>query len=153
MKKSILLFCATIILLVVNILYGLSTLPPDKEGGGIVNGNIIKIGEAMFNLEVADTDEERIRGLSGRESLPYNSVLLFEFEKEGKYGIWMKDMNFPIDIVWLDKDKKIIHKEEKVSPQTFPKSFYPTTNSLYVIELNSGTLEDKKIKIGDFAEF
>lgn len=118
----------------------------------------MRIGSTTINIEVADTDEERIRGLSGKSGLAPNEGLLFNFEKEGYYGIWMKDMKFPIDIAWLDKDKKIIYIEKNVSPDTYPKVFYPYVGELqslstFVLETPSGFFENAKIEIGDQAEF
>ncbi len=113
----------------------------------------IKIGEVIFNMELADTDAERIKGLSGRQSLPQDTALVFQFEKEERQGFWMKDMYFPIDMVWVDQNKKIVHIESEVSPNTFPKVFNPEEKALYVIELNSGEVLQNKIKIGDFINF
>jgi uncharacterized protein len=64
------------------------------------------------------------------------------FDREGYQGFWMKEMNFPIDIVWLNKDKKIVHIEHNVSPDTYPKIFNPNNEfnnekSLYVLETNA----------------
>lgn len=119
---------------------------------------ILKIGETTISAEVADTDAERVRGLSGRASLGQNEGLLFVFEKPGFYGIWMKDMNFPIDIVWIDKDKKITHIEKNVSPRTYPKVFYAQKDNLailnlFVLELPVGFLAKNNIQIGDFVAF
>lgn len=118
----------------------------------------MKIGDTEISIEVLNTDEERMRGLSGRQSLEEGVGLLFDFKQEGYYGIWMKDMNFPIDIAWLDKDKKIIHIEKNVSPNTYPKVFYGFKDgiqspSLYILETNANFFENSKIKIGDQAEF
>jgi uncharacterized membrane protein (UPF0127 family) len=116
-------------------------------------GKTLKINDVTINVGIADTDEKRVQGLSGREKLSENEGLLFVFEKEGYYGFWMKDMNFPIDIIWLDKDKKVIKIESSISPETYPKVFSPSSLSLYVLETNSGFAQKSKIKIGDLAEF
>ncbi|HEY4480168.1 MAG TPA: DUF192 domain-containing protein [Candidatus Paceibacterota bacterium] len=121
-----------------------------REGAG---PKIVKIGNKTLNLEIADMGEERVRGLSGRESLPANTGLLFVFEKEEKHGIWMKDMNFPIDIAWLDKNKQIIHIEHNVSPDTYPKIFTSNAPALYILEVNASFFEKSNIKIGDTAKF
>lgn len=118
----------------------------------------IKHQNAILLSKVAKTNDERIRGLSGKESLGYNEALLFVFDKEDNYGIWMKDMNFSIDIAWLDKNKKIIYIENNVSPETFPKTFYPTNNefgvkALYVLETNANFFLENNIKVGDFLDF
>lgn len=116
-------------------------------------GSVLRIASTTLNIGIADTNTERAQGLSGRVSLGENEGLLFVFEKEGGYGFWMKDMNIPIDIAWLDKDKAIIHIENAVSPATYPQVFYPPSPSLYVLEANSDFFHAHDIKIGDKADF
>ena len=69
-----------------------------------------------FYVEVADTLNEREKGLSGKQSLEINKGMLFIFEKETLSGFWMKDMNFPIDIIWIDKNMRIIGIEKSPVP-------------------------------------
>lgn len=118
----------------------------------------LKIGEKVLNIEIADNDTERTQGLSGRQSMAEDSAMLFVFEKEGYNPFWMKNMNFPIDIAWLDKDKKIIYIEKNASPDSYPQFIYASQNgipalSLYVLETSANFFEKSKIKIGDVAEF
>ncbi len=105
----------------------------------------IKIGGVEFEAEILDEDSERERGLSGRESLEKDRVMLFVFEEETYPGIWMKEMAFPIDIAWVDKNGAIVHIEKDVSPNTFPKVFFPPAKSLYVLETNAGFFESHGI--------
>ncbi len=123
---------------------------------------IIKIGDVTLDIEVANTSATREQGLSGKIAkegdplglgLGENEGLLFIFEKEGYYGFWMKDMNFAIDMVWIDKNKKIIHIEKNVATSTYPKIFNPNSSSLYVLEIPSGFLVKNNVKIGDFVAF
>lgn len=114
---------------------------------------ILVIGNTEIQIEIADDEAERVQGLSGREPLPEKAGLLFVFEREGRYGIWMKEMSFPIDIAWLDKDKRIIHLEENVSPETYPKIFTPDDPALYVLEVNAGFFDKNNIKVTDQAKF
>ena len=126
-------------------------------GSFILNKNkktyTFKIGETIMRVGIANTDEERLKGLSGKESLKEGEGLLFIFETEGLYGFWMKDMKFAIDIAWIDKDNKIIYIENDVRPETYPKVFQPLLQSLYVLEAPSGFLSKNNIKIGDFVAF
>ena len=62
------------------------------------------IGDAKIYIEIAKTTAELTRGLSGRPTLAENSGLFFIFPNSGIHGIWMKDMDFPIDIIWLDEN-------------------------------------------------
>ena len=123
------------------------------EKNGENSLKILKIGKTALNIEVAETNTERERGLSGRASLGQNEGLLFVFDAEGYYGIWMKGMNFSIDIAWLDKNKKIIYAEENVLPKTYPEIFNSPAPSLYILETSAGFFKNYGIKIGDVAEF
>jgi hypothetical protein len=157
MKKWII--CLTFIALVIlafayNFLAKNQEINPKNEN----MPKTLKIGQITLNVEIADTEAERVQGLSGREKLGESEGLLFVFDREGYYSFWMKDMKFPIDMAWLDKNKRIIYIEKNVSPETYPKIFYAMKDnipipSLYVLETNANFFENSKIKIGDFAEF
>lgn len=107
------------------------------------------IGETTISLDIADNEEERKLGLGGRESMPKNHGMLFVFDEYAEHGIWMKDMKFSLDIVWLNEYSEVIYIERNVSPDTFPKVFGPKKPSRHVIEFNAGFLERNNIKIGD----
>ena len=103
--------------------------------------------EQCVNLEVANTNESRIKGLSGRESMSENQGMLFIFEQPDEQCIWMKDMNFSLDIIWVSEDEEIIDIKRGVSPATYPESFCVDA-SKYVIELNSGVATKARLSIG-----
>lgn len=107
------------------------------------------IGEASITLEIADTDMKRLRGLSNLVSIPQNHGMLFIFDSNDYHGIWMKDMNFSIDILWLNEYNEVIHIEKNVSPKTFPNVFKPESPARYVLELNKGFVDKNSIKLGD----
>ena len=109
----------------------------------------IIVGNTTIEIEIAETSEQRIKGLSGRKSLPDNRGLLFIYDQPAFYEIWMKDMNFPIDIIWFDSDKKIVSISENVKPESFPEVFLPNDLALYVLEVNAGFSDENRIKIGD----
>lgn len=104
--------------------------------------------EKVLTLEVADSLKERREGLSGREKLPKGTALLFIFPEEGIHGIWMKDMNFALDIIWLDADFEVVNFKKNVSPDTYPTVFEPERPALYVLETNPGFVDEFGIKIG-----
>ena len=106
-----------------------------------------------IQLEVVDSEDRRERGLSNRENLARNQGMLFIFDSPDEYCFWMKDMKFPIDIIWLDSDKKIVGIEHKVSPDTYPKSFCPSKPSLYVIEVEDGLARRARLKLGQQINF
>lgn len=111
--------------------------------------NTITVGTRTYTVEVADTQAEREKGLSERDTLGEFKGMLFDFKQEGDWQIWMVKMRFPIDIAWLSKDGKILAVKENVSPDTFPNVFRSEQPSWYVLELNAGDLQKAGVKPGD----
>ena len=96
----------------------------------------MRIGEISFRVEIANTDAERMTGLSGRDALTGYDGLLFVFPESGYYTIWMKDMRFPIDIIWIDENLKVVHIDKNISPDTYPRVFRPIRPVKYIVETN-----------------
>jgi uncharacterized protein len=117
------------------------------------DSKIIMIGPIAVKVKVLDSDIERIKGLSGKKELKEDEGMFFEFEENGKHGIWMKDMNFPIDIIWFDKNGAIIYVEKAVDPKTYPKVFKPESDAMYVLEVNSGFFDKNNLILGDTIDF
>lgn len=99
------------------------------------------------------TEAQREQGLSGRTNLPDNEAMLFVFEKPGLYCFWMKGMRFPIDMVWLDSDKRVIMIKENVQPESYPENFCPDSAAQYVVEVNAGVAEQAKMTQGSRLQF
>lgn len=95
-----------------------------------------------ISVLVADTDKTRAQGLSGRESLASREGMWFMFPQSGYYSFWMKDMNFPIDIIWIDENFRIIDRTLRVDPATYPKTFTSSGPSKYVLEIPAGTADE-----------
>jgi uncharacterized membrane protein (UPF0127 family) len=106
------------------------------------------IGGIPVEVSVARTLAERVQGLSGTPGLPEHMVKLFIFPEPGAHSIWMKDMNYPIDIAWVDSDLRIVHVEADVDPSTYPNSFSSPVPALYVIEANAGFFRKNNISVG-----
>lgn len=103
----------------------------------------------LYNLELAKTPTQQELGLSHRPCMPEKSAMLFLFPVDDKFGIWMKEMRFNIDVVWLDKDKKIVTIEKNMKPESYPnKIYYPASDSRYVLEFNDGQVEKLGLKLG-----
>jgi len=113
------------------------------------NRVIATINGTTFHVEVADTDALREQGLSGRESLDESEGMLFVFDKQARHLFWMKDMNFSIDILWLDEGYRIVDMDQNISPKTYPKTFQSDVPVRYVLEVSSGWAERNRIQIGD----
>lgn len=113
----------------------------------------VTINGYELEIEIARTPEEQTRGLSGRGSLAENAGMLFVYENSLTPGFWMKEMNFPIDIIWISSDHKVIDITENIAPETFPQVFYPSLPVQYVLEVNAGWAESHNTKIGDAVTF
>lgn len=109
----------------------------------------VYIGGKEFILDIADTNTERTKGLSGTEQIEETGGMLFVFPRIGNHGFWMKDMSYDIDIIWTDENYRITHIEKYISPDTYPKVFFPPKPSLYVFEILAGQADKLKIKTGD----
>lgn len=105
--------------------------------------------------ELAVTEAQRQRGLMFRDELSENQAMLFVFETEGLYPFWMKNMKFPIDILWLDKDRKIVHIEAEVPacPRDPCPSYAPSQVAQYVLELRAGWAKRHGLRLYDRLEF
>lgn len=111
------------------------------------------INKQQFLVEVAQTSKEKSLGLGGREGLNTNAGMLFIFGKPSRQYFWMKDMKFPIDIVWIDKNKKVSGFVENAKPEDYPEAYPSPQDVSYVLEISSGAVKKQGIKIGDTAIF
>jgi uncharacterized membrane protein (UPF0127 family) len=100
-------------------------------------------------------DEDRAMGLMFRPSLPLDRGLLFVFDDLDFHGIWMKNCRFPIDIVWLDEERRVVHVAEAVPPcKAEPCPVYqPMKKAAYVVEINAGQARREKATLGSRLEF
>lgn len=114
---------------------------------------IIKINDTTIKVEVADTQELREQGLSGRKTLADGTGMLFIFDSPAMAGFWMKDMNFAIDIVWIDENYQIVDIDKSVLPETFPEVFYPDRAIKYVLEVPTGYTNQHQIGVGVMVQF
>lgn len=113
----------------------------------------IRVKDATLAVELAQTLDEKSKGLCCRDSLAENSGMLFIYDRPSKRKFWMKDTRIPLDMFWLSSEKKIIHIEENVQPQSFPKRFGPAAPAQYVLETNAGFAKSHSIKVGDKVSF
>jgi len=110
------------------------------------------LGEKKMKVEVAATAEARIRGLSGRSGMPTNTGMLFIFDRISVQSMWMVEMRFPLDILWLDEYMRIVNISYDCKPCPdrsrcpFFGSMYPVK---YAIELNGGAARAFGLDVGD----
>jgi uncharacterized membrane protein (UPF0127 family) len=112
----------------------------------------VQLSQECYVAEYASTEAARAKGLSGRESLPERHVMVFVFERSNRECFWMKDMQFAIDMVFLDSNKTVKRIDKNVLPDTYPDSFC-ADDTRYVLELNAGVSERIGLRIGDKIAF
>ncbi len=112
----------------------------------------IYFGKKKFDVEAADSFVKKAVGLSGREKLGRGKGMLFTFSRSGRHGFWMHGMKFSIDIIWLDEDMRIVHIWRNAEPcrSIFGcRTVRPGKDARYVVELNSGTANALKMRLGN----
>lgn len=107
----------------------------------------IHIGQQTFDVGVAENDAQRHRGLSGRRDLNAGSGMWFVFPSPGHYGFWMQEMNFPIDLIWVGSNRKVLGAVTLLPclSQPCPTTLPPAPVS-HVLEINAGEFTGK---VGD----
>jgi uncharacterized membrane protein (UPF0127 family) len=126
--------------------------------GGIFGGakGEVRVKDQTFKVIVADTLEEREKGLSNKNSLPEDQGMLFIFDSPEYYSFWMKEMKFPIDIIFI-ANNKVVSVYENVAPpdsENTPLPLYkPTVPADKVLEINGGLADEFGIQPGDTVEF
>lgn len=111
--------------------------------------NVLKVKDTPVQVRIADTPELRTQGLSETERLLPLEGMLFVFPEDGFYSIWMKDMRFAIDVLWLSSDGTIIHALQTLTPESYPHVFTSTLPARYVLELPAGFMERYEVRVGD----
>jgi len=147
-RKLFIVLALVVVLLIVGSAVGDLPLPISRQ-----ERTLITIKTANISAEVADSEVERSLGLSGREGLSAGQGLLFVFPEDVRANFWMKDMKFPIDIIWVNSEKRIIHIEHSLAPSTYPKTFSPEANARYVLEVPAGFSKTHDFRVGDLLTF
>lgn len=121
-------------------------------------GPTVKVNDKVIQVELANTPEKARQGLSGRDTLPANSGMLFSFDNENiRPFFWMKDMHFAIDIIWIDDDR-IVQIDKNVPPPPTDTAdpdlptYVPNQAIDHVLEVNAGFADKYGIKVGDEVE-
>jgi len=120
----------------------------------------VTINNKNINVEVALSPYKKTLGLMFRKKLDKNTGMLFIFEQEAKHTFWMANTYIPLDIIWINKDKKVVYIHENTpscDQNGFIKSscttYSPIDKALYVLEVNAGYTKENNINIGDTVVF
>ena len=115
----------------------------------------ICFSDGCIQIEVAQTQEERMRGLQARRHLGKDRGMLFIFQESKKHSFWMKDTFIALDFVWINANKRIVTIMPNIVPcETEQCPVYtPSKKALYVLEVNAGATAELGLKVGDHAIF
>ena len=116
----------------------------------------ITVNDQILIADISATPEQRTKGLSVKDTLAENEAMLFVFDVEAEHRFWMKDMKFPIDIIWISSDKKVVDIEHNLQPcdlGLFCSMYEPEGDSLYVLETVGGFAGKYQVVKGTPVEF
>ena len=130
-------------------------IAPSPADDGLVP--VVMPNGVTIQAELADTPQKRARGLMYREALARDRGMLFTFAEAQPWTFWMKNTRIPLDIVWMDGKKRIIHVERNVpvchrTDDGCPQ-YQPNENAMYVLELAAGMADTLKLQRGMSLKF
>jgi len=131
---------------------GVLSIPSDSKLESVkFPTGTIKIDDIPLQVQIADTEPRRVRGLMFQDQLPYNQGMIFVFDKSDLYSLWMLNMKFPLDMIWFDQDGHVVHIEKDIQPcktalETMTcQSIVPDAEALYILEVTSGFVDKYNI--------
>ena len=111
----------------------------------------IKVDDIVLEVQIADTEPRRVRGLMFQDKLPYDQGMIFVYNEPGDYSLWMLNMQFSLDMIWFDENGNIVHIEKNIPPCKKPieimacQSIVPSGDALYILEITAGFIDEFKI--------
>lgn len=109
---------------------------------------VITFPDGKIEALVADTNESREEGLSGRTGLSDGKGMLFDFGISGRFGFWMKDMLFPIDMIWINNNGIIVNIVENALPEDYPKTYINNPPASFVLEIGANKAREYGLFLG-----
>ncbi len=139
---------------------GILTLPSDVKLESVeFPRGTIKLDDVVLEVQIADTDPRRARGLMFQEQLPLDQGMLLVFDDPNKVSIWMMNMQFPIDAIWINGEGKVVYIEKnvpacKTALETVTCESYKGggQDAKYILEVTSGFVEEFNITTDSILE-
>jgi uncharacterized membrane protein (UPF0127 family) len=131
------------------------TPPPAAPAPAAQGPRVIFPDGFAVKVEIAADDELRARGLMFRTALPPATGMLFFFAGDEEHAFWMKNTKIPLDMIWIDGNRRVVHVKHDVPPcevENCP-SYPPGVPSRYVLEVAAGVAREHGIKEGDVLKF
>jgi uncharacterized membrane protein (UPF0127 family) len=157
MKKLILLTCAVFILTACSSKIEGQTAENQSE---FLKPEVAKttksvtINDHTWTVETVSTPEALEQGLSNRESLPADNGMYFVFDDLTERTFWMKNMKFPLDIIFIKDDEIVTVSYDAMPEGSDPQNFYYSKEPVNrVLEINNGDAMKYNLKAGDKVKF
>jgi len=114
----------------------------------------VELSGAKVKAEIADNPLTQTKGLMFHKPLAENEGMLFKFGHEDYYSFWMMNVSFPIDMIWISSEKKVVYIAEHAEPCFLNCKLYtPDRKAKYVLEVKDGFVKRHEIKVGDAIKF
>jgi hypothetical protein len=132
---------------------GMATLPSEikLEQVEFPRGTIM-IDDKILEVQIADTEPRRVRGLMFQETLPFDQGMLFVFDISGPKSMWMLNMQFPLDIIWFDENGNIVNISKNIPPCKTPTEIMScnskgvnSRDAKYALEVTAGFVDEFEI--------
>ena len=131
---------------------GIFSIPSDSKLESVeLTIGTIKVDDLVLEVQIADTEPRRVRGLMFQDQLPYDKGMIFVFNEPGIYSLWMLNMQFSLDMIWFDENVNIVHIEQNVPPCKTAteimacQSIIPSGEAVYILEVTSGFIKEFNI--------
>ena len=105
---------------------------------------MVMVDDVALEVQIADAEPRRVRGLMFQEQVPYDQGMIFVFQKPGTYSLWMLNMQFALDMIWFDENGRVVHIEQDVPPCKTAleiaacQSIIPDEAATYILEVSAG---------------
>ncbi|MFA5812108.1 MAG: DUF192 domain-containing protein [bacterium] len=124
-----------------------TTAAQGEQAAAEAVGTIV-VGSTPFSVEIAETEQQKEKGLMGRESLPESAGMWFVFDQPVSDNFWMKDTTIPLDMIFVDENLRVIYIAANTVPGSTEMIKAPSPYQ-YVLEVNAGVAAKSNIKVGD----
>jgi len=128
---------------------GVLSIPSDSKLESVeFPRGTIKVDDKVLEVQIADTEARRVRGLMFQNQMPYSEGMIFVFNESGIYSLWMLNMQFSLDMIWFDENGKVVHIEQNIPPCKSAteimacQSIVPSGNAKYILEVTSGFVKE-----------
>lgn len=145
----------TLLLLLSGCAKPMNTTPPPPSGEPYNGPAAVLPDGSTVRIEVATDDDTRAQGLMFRDRVPEGTGMLFVFAQSGEYPFWMKNTLVPLDMIWIDEQRRVVHVEPDVRPcRADPcPSYPPHVVAKYVLELGAGQAAKHRVVNGSTLTF